>query len=75
MKFIRLLSRKGRQTFTYECVNSIGWQDDGGSFDKAIQLMGANEEVITHSSTDPRISLMGEDGCRVRKLRPTANIF
>jgi len=61
--FLRLLSSEARQLFTYHCVNSIGWRDSSnGSYAKAIQLMGYNEEILTYGSED--ITLI-EDTCAV----------
>merc|ERR1719402_997826 len=36
-KFLRLLSSKATQDFTYECTSSVGWFDEAtGSYDKSI---------------------------------------
>ena len=65
--FLRLLSAEGRQMFTYRCVNSIGWEDQqNGNYDKAIQLMGANDEVLTYGSDE--ITLI-EDSCKVLEIK------
>ena len=70
--FLRLLSTEGKQTFTYKCVNSIGWEDQANhAMDKAIELMGFNYEVLTHESVDIRLI---EDTCKVIELMKSVHM-
>ena len=62
--FLRLLSLEAKQIFTYKCVNSIGWEDQvNGNMDRAFELMGYNEEVITHEYPDLNVLT---DTCKVK---------
>jgi collagen type V/XI/XXIV/XXVII alpha len=59
--FLRLLSSTARQKFTYLCVNSVGWENSEGTFDMAIELLGANNDVLT---ADQSIFHVVEDTCK-----------
>lgn len=54
-KFLRLLSATGKQRFTYNCHNSIGWYDeDNDNYNKAITVLGWNDQSISYTAnTDP----------------------
>lgn len=56
-----------RQKFTYLCVNSVGWENSEGTFDQAIELLGANNDVLT---ADQPIFTVIEDTCKVRPELP-----
>ena len=68
MKFMRLLSRRATQQFTYNCDSSIGWYDElNASYDKAIQLMGHDGSTVNHESDpDAKLFEILEDSCTVR---------
>lgn len=59
--FLRLLSSTARQKFTYLCVNSVGWENSEGSYELAIELLGANSDVLTY---DQPIFTVSEDTCK-----------
>jgi len=59
--FLRLLSSTASQKFTYLCVNSIGWENMEGTYDMAIELLGANNDVLT---ADQPIFDVLEDTCK-----------
>jgi collagen type V/XI/XXIV/XXVII alpha len=62
-KFLRLLSSRATQEFTYECTSSVGWFDEAtGSYDKSIQLMGYDDVILGHSATENRFDVV-EDTC------------
>jgi collagen type V/XI/XXIV/XXVII alpha len=61
-KFLRLLSSKATQKFTYDCTNSVGWFDEAtGSYDSAVQLMGYDDAIMGYSSSETRFEV--EDTC------------
>lgn len=62
-KFLRLLSSRATQEFTYECTSSVGWFDEAtASYDKSIQLMGYDDNILGHSTTETRFEVT-EDTC------------
>jgi collagen type V/XI/XXIV/XXVII alpha len=54
-KFLRLLSATGKQRFTYQCQNSVGWYDQSAdNYNKALTIRGWNDESMTYkNSPDP----------------------
>jgi len=63
LKFLRLLSSRVTQTFTYECTSSVGWFDEAtASYDKSIQLKAHNDEILGYSPTEKRFKVT-EDSC------------
>ena len=61
-KFLRLLSSKATQKFTYDCTNSVGWFSEAtGNYDSAVQLMGFDDVILGYSSSETRFEV--EDTC------------
>lgn len=66
MTFLRLLSASARQNITYNCYQSVAWEDAAtGSHDKAIRVLGSNDEEISHDNSPYIRALV--DGCATRK--------
>jgi len=63
MTFLRLMSREAYQNFTYTCLNSASWYDQGASnYNSAIKLQGENEAEFSAEGANQPIVLM--DGCK-----------
>lgn len=64
MTFLRLLSASAHQNITYNCYQSVAWQDAAtGSYDKAIRFLGSNDEEMSYDN-NPYIRAL-VDGCAV----------
>lgn len=64
MTFLRLLSASAHQNVTYNCYQSVAWQDAAtGSYDKAIRFLGSNDEEMSYDN-NPYIRAL-VDGCAV----------
>lgn len=64
MTFLRLLSASAQQNITYNCYQSVAWQDAAtGSYDKAIRFLGSNDEEMSYDN-NPYIRAL-VDGCAV----------
>lgn len=64
MTFLRLLSASARQNVTYNCYQSVAWQDAAtGSYDKAMRFLGSNDEELSHDNCPYIRALV--DGCAV----------
>lgn len=69
MTFLRLLSASAHQNVTYNCYQSVAWQDAAtGSYDKAIRFLGSNDEEMSYDN-NPYIRAL-VDGCAVSHGRP-----
>ena len=65
MTFLRLLSQKAHQNFTFTCVNSAAWYNQRTfNYDQAIKLLGDNEQEFSAKGVRPNVIL---DGCKNRK--------
>lgn len=64
MTFLRLLSSRATQNFTYTCSRSAGWYDETlDSFEHALRFQGANEEEFAHGTLlEPEVL---SDECKV----------
>uniref|UniRef100_A0A8C8R7Z4 Fibrillar collagen NC1 domain-containing protein n=1 Tax=Pelusios castaneus TaxID=367368 RepID=A0A8C8R7Z4_9SAUR len=66
MTFLRLLSASANQNVTYNCYQSVAWQDaTTGSYDKAIRFLGSNDEEMSYDN-NPYIRAV-IDGCATKK--------
>uniref|UniRef100_A0A3B3QIX5 Fibrillar collagen NC1 domain-containing protein n=1 Tax=Paramormyrops kingsleyae TaxID=1676925 RepID=A0A3B3QIX5_9TELE len=66
LTFLKLLSATARQTFTYNCQNSVGWLDSvSRSHRNALRFKAINEEELSQAKT-PFIRAL-HDGCQTRK--------
>lgn len=66
MTFLRLLSASAQQNITYNCYQSVAWQDAAtGSYDKAIRFLGSNDEEMSYDN-NPYIRAL-VDGCATKK--------
>ncbi|XP_028342148.1 collagen alpha-1(V) chain-like, partial [Physeter macrocephalus] len=66
MTFLRLLSVSAHQNITYHCYQSVAWQDAAtGSYDKAVRLLGSNDEEVSHDNSPYVRALV--DGCATKK--------
>lgn len=64
MTFLRLLSASAHQNITYNCYQSVAWQDAAtGSYDKALRFLGSNDEEMSYDN-NPYIRAL-VDGCAV----------
>lgn len=66
--FLRLLSERARQNFTYTCINSAAWlpeKDKKGLSDNALRLLGDDEHVFLANDTGPDRPSVLHDGCKV----------
>lgn len=64
MTFLRLLSASAHQNVTYNCYQSVAWQDAAtGSYDKAIRFLGSNDEEMSYDNSAYIRALV--DGCAV----------
>lgn len=64
MTFLRLLSASANQNVTYNCYQSVAWQDaTTGSFDKAMRFLGSNDEEMSYDNSPYIRALV--DGCAV----------
>lgn len=64
MTFLRLLSSYAYQNFTYSCVQSKAWFDDEQlNHDKAIKLMGEDEQIFSIDTIKPEVLI---DGCAAK---------
>lgn len=69
MTFLRLLSASARQNVTYNCYQSVAWQDAAtGSYDKAMRFLGSNDEEMSHDNCPYIRALV--DGCAVSVASP-----
>ncbi|EPQ11197.1 Collagen alpha-1(V) chain [Myotis brandtii] len=68
MTFLRLLSASANQNITYNCYQSVAWQDAAtGSYDKAMRFLGSNDEEMSY---DKRTSLGRAGGSEPGLFRP-----
>lgn len=66
MTFLRLLSASANQNITYNCYQSVAWQDaTTGSYDKAMRFLGSNDEEMSYDNSPYIHALV--DGCATRK--------
>lgn len=64
MTFLRLLSASASQNITYNCYQSVAWQDAAtGSYDKAMRFLGSNDEEMSYDNSPYIRALV--DGCAV----------
>lgn len=64
MTFLRLLSASANQNVTYNCYQSVAWQDAAtGSYDKAMRFLGSNDEEMSYDNSPYIRALV--DGCAV----------
>lgn len=64
MTFLRLLSASANQNITYNCYQSVAWQDAAtGSYDKAMRFLGSNDEEMSYDNSPYIHALV--DGCAV----------
>lgn len=64
MTFLRLLSASANQNITYNCYQSVAWQDAAtGSYDKALRFLGSNDEEMSYDNSPYIRALV--DGCAV----------
>ena len=64
MTFLRLLSASAHQNITYNCYQSVAWQDAAtGSYDKAMRFLGSNDEEMSYDNSPYIRALV--DGCAV----------
>lgn len=63
--FLRLLSIRARQNFTYHCHHSVAWTDNTAAnrYQRALRFLAANEEELSYE-TSPYIKAL-TDGCSV----------
>ncbi|XP_010832495.1 PREDICTED: uncharacterized protein LOC104984463, partial [Bison bison bison] len=62
MTFLRLLSASAHQNITYNCYQSVAWQDAAtGSYDKAMRFLGSNDEEMSYDNSPYIRALV--DGC------------
>ena len=67
MTFLRLLSASAHQNITYNCYQSVAWQDAAtGSYDKAMRFLGSNDEEMSYDN-NPYIKALF-DGCAVSQV-------
>ncbi|CAG2101914.1 unnamed protein product [Medioppia subpectinata] len=64
LTFLRLLSKRAYQTFTYQCINSVAWySQQSKSYDYSIKFLGQNnQEFGFRSVIKPEIL---DDGCKL----------
>lgn len=68
MTFLRLLSASANQNITYNCYQSVAWQDAAtGSYDKAMRFLGSNDEEMSYDNSPYIRALV--DGCAVSVTR------
>uniref|UniRef100_A0A8C9BV73 Collagen type V alpha 1 chain n=1 Tax=Phocoena sinus TaxID=42100 RepID=A0A8C9BV73_PHOSS len=66
MTFLRLLSASAHQNITYNCYQSVAWQDAAtGSYDKAMRFLGSNDEEMSYDNSPYIRALV--DGCATKK--------
>lgn len=71
MTFLRLLSASAHQNITYNCYQSVAWQDAAtGSYDKAMRFLGSNDEEMSYDNSPYIRALV--DGCAVSVPRSCA---
>lgn len=71
MTFLRLLSASANQNITYNCYQSVAWQDAAtGSYDKAMRFLGSNDEEMSYDNSPYIRALV--DGCAVSVTRGRA---
>lgn len=64
MTFLRLLSASANQNITYNCYQSVAWQDAAtGSYNKAMRFLGSNDEEMSYDNSPYIRALV--DGCAV----------
>lgn len=64
MTFLRLLSASANQNITYNCYQSVAWQDaTTGNYDKAMRFLGSNDEEMSYDNSPYIHALV--DGCAV----------
>ena len=73
MTFLRLLSASANQNITYNCYQSVAWQDAAtGSYDKAIRFLGSNDEEMSYDNSPYIHALV--DGCAVSGTAPSLRV-
>lgn len=69
MTFLRLLSASAHQNITYNCYQSVAWQDAAtGGYDKAMRFLGSNDEEMSYDNSPYIRALV--DGCAVSAPPP-----
>lgn len=69
MTFLRLLSQKAYQNFTFTCTNAVAWYNQRTfNYDQAIKLLGDNEQEFSAKGVRPNVIL---DGCKVTSAPTT----
>jgi Fibrillar collagen C-terminal domain len=69
MTFLRLLSQKAYQNFTFTCVNAVAWYNQRTfNYDQAIKLLGDNEQEFSAKGVRPNVII---DGCKVTLTTPS----
>ncbi|EDO42302.1 predicted protein [Nematostella vectensis] len=64
LNFLRLLSERAVQNFTYYCSGSIAWYDKlTKSYGRAIRLQGDNDEIFGYERNRFNIKVL-HDGCQ-----------
>ena len=64
LNFLRLLSDRATQNFTYHCSGGVAWYDaDNDNYDSAITFLGSNGDELAYGSDfEPRVI---KDDCQV----------
>lgn len=74
MTFLRLLSASANQNITYNCYQSVAWQDaTTGSYDKAMRFLGSNDEEMSYDNSPYIHALV--DGCAVSVAVGSASVW
>ena len=69
LNFIRLLSKRGHQSVTYHCKNSIAYMDQAsGNLKKALLLQGSNDIEIRAEGNSRFTYSVVEDSCTMSFL-------
>lgn len=64
MTFLKLLSERAHQNFTYTCINSIAWFNaKTETFDMALKFKGTEGRDFSYNTVRP---IVLTDGCRFR---------
>lgn len=65
MTFLKLLSERAHQNFTYTCINSIAWFNaKTETFDMALKFKGTEGRDFSYNTVRP---IVLTDGCRFRE--------
>lgn len=64
MRFLRQKSSHATQSITYHCNNAVAVQDNRGSRDKALVLLGDNDKEITVNGIHGKRYSVNYDNCR-----------